>query len=80
MPLLNTLGVTNLNTTFVVGLAFLSSELESDYTWALQSILSIMDEFHIQSTSIHVIVTDRELAFMNAIDHLLPTTHNLLCI
>ena len=42
MPLLNIMGSTGLNTSFFIGFAFLSSEMDKDYIWALNALKDIM--------------------------------------
>ena len=65
MPLLNIVGITNLNTTFISGIAFLGGEEEADYLWALDAFASIAAEFNIQKPK--VVVTDCDLANINAL-------------
>ncbi|KAL7208658.1 hypothetical protein ACSBR1_030404 [Camellia fascicularis] len=74
LPLLEIASVTSTNMTFSVAFAYLQYEKEDNYTWAL-GLLRVMDE----NTLPYVIVTDRELALMNAIYTVFPTTKNLLC-
>ncbi|XP_021770208.1 protein FAR1-RELATED SEQUENCE 5-like isoform X3 [Chenopodium quinoa] len=76
MPLLDIVGVTSFNTSFFCGFAFLFKEEESDYVWALQKFGKILGYDKQPS----VIVTDRELALMNAIKVVFPNTCNLLCV
>ena len=40
MPLLHILGLTAFNKTFTIGYAFLSSEVQTDYIWALNSLVA----------------------------------------
>ncbi|KAL7164377.1 hypothetical protein ACSBR2_040314 [Camellia fascicularis] len=54
--------------------AFPKYEKKDNYTWALGTLHSVMNENILPS----VIVTDRELALMNAICTVFPTTTNLL--
>lgn len=77
MPLLHIVGCTNINTTFEVGYAFLSRETEEDYVWAIDVLRKILSENNIPEP--RVIVTDRELALMNAIDRVLINSKNILC-
>jgi hypothetical protein len=76
MPLLNVVSVTSCNTTFFSCFAFLSQETEINYSWALRCIGRLFDGIDPP----RVIVTDRELALMNAIKVVFPQTSNLLCI
>ncbi|KAL7221792.1 hypothetical protein ACSBR1_023688 [Camellia fascicularis] len=75
LPLLEIVGVTSTCMTFSVAFAYLHYEKEDNYTWALGMLRSVMDENTLPS----VIVTDRELALMNAICTVFPATKNLLC-
>jgi MULE transposase domain len=76
MPLLNIVGTTCLNTTFYVAFCFLVKEEVSDYIWAMEQLQKAFPP-NVQSS---VMVMDRELALMNAIHHVFPETHRLLCI
>ncbi|KAL7182043.1 hypothetical protein ACSBR1_040876 [Camellia fascicularis] len=67
LSLLEIVGVTSTDMTF-------SYEKKDNYIWALGTLHSVMDENILPS----VIVTDRELALMNAICTVFPTTTNLL--
>jgi histone-lysine N-methyltransferase SETD2 len=73
MPMLNIVGITSTYSTFNAGFAFLASEVEAEYTWALRAFSSIV-------ASPVTIVTDRELALMNAIVNVFSSARNLLCI
>ena len=75
LPLLEIVGVTSTDMTFSVAFAYLQYEKEDNYTWALGILRSVMDENTLPS----IIVTDRELALMNAICMVFPATKNLLC-
>jgi MULE transposase domain len=54
----------------------MSHEAESDYSWGLTCIAGLFDGI----VPPKVIVTDRELALMNAIKTILPTTSSILCV
>ena len=75
MPLLEIVGVTPTDMTFSVASVYLMKEKTDNYTWALNILRSVMDVHFLPS----VIVTDRELALMNAIEIVFPTTTHLLC-
>lgn len=75
-PLLEIVGVTSTNLTFSVAFVYLEAEREDNYTWALSKLQSAMDDDYAPS----VIVTDRELALMKAIDKIFPKSKHLLCI
>ena len=42
MPLLNIMGSTGLNTSFFIGFAFLSGEMDEDYIWALNALKNVI--------------------------------------
>ena len=42
MPLLNIMGSTRLNTSFFIGFAFLSGEMDEDYIWALNALKNVI--------------------------------------
>lgn len=75
MPLLNIVGVTSFNTTFFSAVVFLQKEELADYVWALECFVKILGLEH-QPLAI---VTDRELALMNAIKLIFPDCSHLLC-
>ncbi|KAF8388613.1 hypothetical protein HHK36_027290 [Tetracentron sinense] len=76
LPLLSIVGVTSTDRTFFSAFAFLSSETEVSYTWALESFKSVLNPKSLPL----VLVTDRELALINAIKTVFPTSKNLLCL
>jgi MULE transposase domain len=76
MPLLNVVGISSTNKSFFSCFAFLKSETMNDYSWALDEIKKIFND----SDMPHVIVTDRELALMNSIKLVFPSTKNLICL
>ena len=75
MPLLEIVGVTSTEMTFSVASVYLMKEKADNYTWALNILRSVMDAKFLPS----VIVTDRELALINAIGIVFPTAKHLLC-
>ncbi len=77
LPLLEIVGVTSTELTFTVGFAYMDSEGEENYVWALEKLreLYVLDESVPQ-----VVVTDRDLALMNAVAFVFPTSQNLLCL
>jgi hypothetical protein len=60
-----------------VGLVFLSSEKEADYTWAVNYLRALMAENVIKEP--YSIVTDRELALIRALKAQFPNSQHLLC-
>ena len=75
LPLLEIVGVTSTNLTFSVAFVYLEAERVDNYTWAMEKLQSLMFFDRLPN----VIVTDRELALMNAVRLVFPTTTNLLC-
>lgn len=78
MPLLNIVGVDALCTPFCVAFALLSDESETDYTWALNKLLSLYKQYDIQLPS--VILTHQCLASMNTAEIVFPSIPTLLCL
>ncbi|CAG8666746.1 18842_t:CDS:2, partial [Racocetra persica] len=76
MPLFHVVGMTSFNTTFSSCFAFLKSEQEEDYKWALTCVFHIFGNI----PKPQVIMTDHELALMNVIKTVFPESKNLLCI
>lgn len=75
MPLLHIVGHTNTNRTFTIAVCFMRSEKTGDYQWALEAFRELAGEhFHPEA-----IVTDRELALMNAIQLVFPVARHILC-
>ena len=75
LPLLEIVGVTSTQMTFSVVFVYLESKREANYRWALERLKELMDG----CTLTRVIVTDKELALMNAIKVVFPNAANLLC-
>jgi hypothetical protein len=75
MPLCVIAGITGVNTTFIVAMAFLKQERECDYSWVLDKLSSSAANFPAPG----VVVTDRDLALMNALAHSFPDSKHLLC-
>ena len=74
MPLLHIVGVNNCNQTFSVAFCFLSAKKKDNYIWALEQFSIILNHHQPQ-----VLVTDKEQALINAIDHVFPNSHHILC-
>ena len=72
LPLLHGVGVTALNTSFTMFLAFLINEKEESYVWALNS----MSELGIRPA---VIIHDNDHALLKSIKVVLPNASTLLC-
>ena len=78
MPLLDMIGVDAAQRSFCIAFAFLSSETEDDYIWALDRLKSLYEQCNAALPS--VILTDRCLALINAALTLFPSTAILLCL
>lgn len=78
MPLLDMIGVDAAQRSFCIAFAFLSSETEDDYIWALDRLKSLYEQCNAALPS--VILTDRCLALINAASTLFPTTIILICL
>jgi hypothetical protein len=77
MPLLNIVGMTNLSTTFNVAFVSLAEKKEADYVWAMEALKEVLDgPGYTYPTSV---VTDRELALINALRHTFPAMFRILC-
>lgn len=75
MPLLEIVGVTPTNLTFCIAFIYMHKEREPNYTWAPDCLKAIMDGCMFP----RVIVTDRELALMNAYNIVFLNAKGLLC-
>jgi hypothetical protein len=75
MPLLNIVGTTCLNRNYHVAFCFLAKEEQSDYTWALSELKKQLDP----GLKVGVVVTDCEMALINACKEVFPGTTRLLC-
>ncbi|GJT79364.1 PKS-NRPS hybrid synthetase [Tanacetum coccineum] len=76
MPLLDIIRVSCFNTSFYSGFAFLQKEDKDSYVWALSTFRKFLGD----KNQPFVIITDRELALMNAIEEVFPSTTTLLCV
>ncbi|KAL5186659.1 hypothetical protein HKD37_05G012474 [Glycine soja] len=76
LPLLDFVGVTPTAMTFSVGFAYLETERINNIVWALERFRGL----YIRNDRLPVvIVTDRDLALMNAVKIVFPECTNLLC-
>lgn len=76
LPLLNVIAMTNMNTVLPIAQSWLPGEKE-DFIWAIQQLQAMMESYEIAWPS--VILTDRDLACMNAIGGLFPGEPSLVC-
>lgn len=75
LPLLNVVGVNSNYRTFTIGLAFMTNESESAFTWVLRNIEALFPT----NAYPKCIVTDRDLALMNASGCVFPNSKPILC-
>jgi len=68
-------GVTSTEMTFSIAFAYLEAERKDNFCWCLDSLRSLMHGWNMPSVSI----TDRDLACMNAIEKIFPTSRHFLC-
>ena len=78
MPLLDMIGVDACQRSFCIAFAFLSGEAEEDYSWALERLRSLYETCKARFPS--VVLTDRCIACMNAVELIFPTARSLLCL
>jgi len=76
MPLFEIVGVTSTYLTYSVGFAFMTSEKEDNFTWALQMLLKLLGP---NSDMPKVVVTDRDTSMMNVVSNVLPDSSAILC-
>ncbi|KAL5126092.1 putative protein FAR1-RELATED SEQUENCE 10 [Glycine soja] len=76
LPLLDFVGVTPTAMTFSAGFAYLEAERVNNIVWALERFRGL---FLRNDRLPLVIVTDRDLALMNAVKTVFPESTNLLC-
>ncbi|TYH19848.1 hypothetical protein ES288_A05G384400v1 [Gossypium darwinii] len=75
MPFVHIVGMTSTNKTFSIAFAFIINEKKENYNWALTCLKLTLEECMYP----RVIVTDRELALMNACQQVFPDATRLLC-
>ncbi|PCG88148.1 Hypothetical protein PENO1_111880 [Penicillium occitanis (nom. inval.)] len=75
LPLLDMIGVDCCQRSFCIAFAFLSNEVEEQYMWALTQLKSLY-----QDALPSVILTDRCVAAMNAVDKSFLMSRSLLCL
>ena len=59
------------------GLCFLSAQAEHDFNWAIKALHSLFEGHGIRFP--RIIITDRQIALMNALKTYFPTSHHLIC-
>jgi len=76
LSLLEIVGVTSTGLTFSVAFVLLSTERENNFIWTLQRLKGLLFRGDVYP---QVIVSDRDLALMNAISVGFPEATNILC-
>jgi hypothetical protein len=76
LPLLEMVGVTSTDLTYSIAFAYLESERADNFVWALGCLRSLIAT---EDGVPQVIVTDRDMALLNAVTEVFPTSRNLLC-
>nr|XP_043639659.1 protein FAR1-RELATED SEQUENCE 5-like [Erigeron canadensis] len=75
MPFVEIVGVTSTSNTFSIAFAFIHSEKTANYKWVLDCLKLTLDECMLP----RVIVTDKEMALVNACNEVFPDATQLLC-
>lgn len=75
MPFVEIVGVTSTSNTFSIAFAFMHSEKTVNYKWVLNCLKLTLDECMLP----RVIVTDKEMALVNACNEVFPDAAQLLC-
>jgi hypothetical protein len=76
MPFVQMVGVTSTLKSFIVAHAFISHEREDNFRWVLRQLKDTLEHKCIEP---RVILTDRDLALVNACGHEFPGAVRLLC-
>jgi uncharacterized membrane protein (DUF441 family) len=77
MLILNIGGVLGNNETLSFGVCFLLLEKEGDYIWAIKALVDIIERYSIKMPL--TIITDRELALLNALEASFTSLQHILC-
>ena len=75
MAFVQVVGMASTNQSFSIAHAFIAAEKADNYLWVLERIKSMLGD----CMEPRVIVTDRELALMNACDQIFPNAYKFLC-
>lgn len=76
MPFVEIVGFTSTWKNYNLAAAFLSSEKEDNYSWVMSALREICDTY---GETPCAIVTDRDLALMNAVEKTFPNVTHMLC-
>ncbi|KAI0998776.1 hypothetical protein K3495_g9420 [Podosphaera aphanis] len=77
MPMVNICGSSGGNKTPQLAIGFLSGEKKDDYVWIMNCFNELLKENEIPSSK--CFVTDRELALLNTLVELFPSSDHILC-
>jgi len=77
LPLLNVIVLTGFNTVLPVAQCWLPREREEDYLWAMNTLRAFLVEMDVAIPGL--LLTDRELAAMNANDTVFPSVPAVIC-
>ncbi|KAM0071805.1 putative MULE transposase domain, FHY3/FAR1 family [Helianthus debilis subsp. tardiflorus] len=75
LPFVQVIDVTSTHKSFCVAHAFISKEKQDNFLWVLEKLRDMLQE----CMEPRVIITDRDLALMNACDKVFPNASKLLC-
>ena len=78
MPLVQIVGSTATNHTFYIGGAFIQRENKATFAWLFEGVKDILYRRRIPLP--RVIITDRDIAQINALKEVLPTARRILCL
>ncbi|XP_058772442.1 uncharacterized protein LOC131646426 [Vicia villosa] len=76
IPLLEIVSITLTKLTFSIAFAYLEYERDENFAWALENLKELFSSGKLLAK---VVVMDRELEFMNAMEYVLPNATHLLC-
>jgi hypothetical protein len=77
MPILNISGVLGNNKTLLFRVCFLLLEKEGDYIWAMKALINMIKRYSIKIPL--MIIMDRELALLNALEASFILSRHILC-
>uniref|UniRef100_A0A803N2G9 RRM domain-containing protein n=1 Tax=Chenopodium quinoa TaxID=63459 RepID=A0A803N2G9_CHEQI len=75
VPLLEVIGVSSTGQNSHVAFGFMRNEKTTSFLWAMQRVKELFGS----ENNPGVVVTDREWALMNAVEHVFPSSAHLLC-
>lgn len=75
LPFLEIVGLTSTNKTFCIAFAFIRNEKIDNFKWVLHCLRQTLDGYMLP----RVIVTDRDIALMEACRYVFPESSRLLC-